>query len=113
MNVIIGKGLVVSTTSKTVKVDIDNASIVGGFTFEFDTKQMMDESQATIIANSLKEYLTKISKNVILEGTPLTPQLYVGDKVTISGTNTQYDGIYKIIALEINIVMIIGRCYTY
>ena len=34
-----GEGIVVSTTSKNVTVTVDNTSIIGGSTFEFDTKQ--------------------------------------------------------------------------
>ena len=96
-----GEGIVVSTTSKNVTVTVDNTSVIGGSTFEFDTKQMMSESQATEIANNLKEYMSKISRNVIMQGTALTPKLYVGDKVTIENTDTMYDGTYKIVALNI------------
>ena len=36
-----------------------------------------------------------------MNGTALTPRLYVGDKVTIENTDTMYDGTYKIVALNI------------
>ena len=103
-----GEGITVSTTAKSVTVGVDNASVIGGNTFEFDTKQMMNETQATTIANALKEYISKISRNVIMQGTALTPKLYVGDKVTIADTGTMYDGIYKVVAMEI----VIGENYS-
>lgn len=100
---IVGEGMVVSTTDRSVTVDVDNATVVGGSTFEFDTKQMMTRSTASSIANNLKKYLSVISKNVILNGTALTPRLYVGDKIVIDGTDTLYDGVYKVINLDISI----------
>ena len=45
--------------------------------------------------------MSKISRNVIMNGTALTPKLYVGDKVIIENTDTMYDGTYKIVALNI------------
>lgn len=103
-----GEGIIVSTTAKNVTVTVDNASVIGGTTFEFDTKQMMNETQATTIANALKEYISKISRNVIMQGTALTPKLYVGDKVTIADTGTMYDGVYKVVSMEI----VIGENYS-
>lgn len=103
-----GSGIIVSTTSKNVTVNIDNSSVIGGTTFEFDTKQMMTESEAIVIANALKDYLSKISRNVIMQGSVLTPKLYVGDKVTIQDTGTLYDGVYKIVAMNI----VIGENYS-
>lgn len=100
---LIGEGTIVSTTDRNVTVDVDNATVIGGSTFEFDTKQMMNKSSATIIANNLKEYLSIISKNVLLQGTALTPKLYVGDKVVISDTDTMYDGEYKVVSLDITV----------
>lgn len=105
---IVGEGVIISTTDKCAKVDIDNATIIGGSTFEFDTKQMMTYSEAQTLANSLKNYLSTISRNVIMSGTALTPKLYIGDKIVISGSNTMYDGEYKIIALNI----IMGEDYS-
>ena len=98
---IIGKGIIVSTTDRYISVDVDNATVVGGRTFEFDTKQMMTKTYATELANSLKNYLSVVSRNIIMENTVLTPKLYVGDKVTISNTGTIYDGVYKVIGLSI------------
>lgn len=103
-----GEGIIVSTTAKYVTVGVDNASVIGGNTFEFDTKQMMNETQATTIANALKDYISKISRNVIMQGTALTPKLYVGDKVTIADTGTMYDGVYKVVSMEI----VIGENYS-
>lgn len=96
-----GEGIIVSTTDKYVTMNVENTSIIGGNAFEFDTKQMMTESEATNIASNLKEYISKIGRNVSMQGTALTPQLYVGDKVTIEGTQTMYDGVYKITGLDI------------
>lgn len=99
---IIGEGVAVSTTENTVSATITNTSIVGGSTFEFDTKQMMTKSEANNILNDLQEYISKIGRNIIMSGTALTPRLYTGDKVVISGTGTMYDGSYKISALSIS-----------
>lgn len=98
---LIGEGIVVNNIQKNVVVNVDNASIIGGTTFNFDTKQMMVLSQATQIANNLKAYLSAISKNVIMSGSVLTPMLYTGDKITIQNTSSMYDGVYKVIALNI------------
>lgn len=103
-----GEGIVVSTTAKYANTVIDNASIIGGTTFEFDTKQMMTDEQANIIAIALKDYISKISRNVVMQGTALTPKLYVGDKVIIASTGTMYDGTYKIVGMDI----VIGENYS-
>lgn len=103
-----GEGVIVSTTDRYVTVNVDNASVIGGTTFEFDTKQMMNASQANAIATALKNYISKISRNVLMQGTALTPKLYVGDKVIIADTGTMYDGVYKIVAMEI----VIGENYS-
>lgn len=96
-----GEGVIVSTTDKNVSVNVDNASVIGGITFEFDTKQMMSVEDATTIANYLKTYISVVSKNITMSDVPLTPKLYIGDKLTITGTDTMYDGIYKITTLSI------------
>jgi hypothetical protein len=98
---IYGEGLLISTTDRYITVDIDNSSIIGGRTYEFDTKQMMGYSQASAIATDLKSYISTISRNIIMRGTALTPKLYIGDKVVISNTNTLYNGTYKVIEMGI------------
>lgn len=100
--IITGEGIAVSTTEKTLSTNVSNTSIIGGSTFEFDTKQMMTKSEANTILNNLQDYISKIGRNIIMSGTALTPMLYTGDKVTISDTNTLYDGVYKIIGLDIS-----------
>lgn len=99
---IIGEGLAVSTTDRYVNVDIKNATVIGGCTFEFDTKQMMSKTYAQNLAEALKSYLSVISRNIIMENTVLTPKLYIGDKMVIKDTGTMYDGEYKVIGLNIS-----------
>lgn len=98
---IIGEGLAVSTTDRYITVDIDNSTIIGGSTFEFDTKQMMSKSYANNLAINIKEYISTISRNVIISNTVITPRVCIGDKLTIQNTGTMYDGEYKIIELSI------------
>lgn len=98
---IIGEGLIISTTDRYITVDIDNSTIVGGRTYDFDTKQMMNSSDALVLANDLKNYINIISRNIIMNDTALTPKLYIGDKVVIQNTNTLYDGQYKIVGMNI------------
>lgn len=105
---ITGEGLTVSTTDKYINIDIDNSTIIGGSTFEFDTKQMMNKAYAQSLAESLRDYISIISRNIIMENTPITPRLYIGDKMTIRNTGTMYDGVYKVIALNI----IMGEDYN-
>ena len=71
-------------------------------TFEFDTKQIMNETKAQSIATSLRQYLTAISRNINMNGCPLSPRIYVGDKIVIDGTDTMYDGIYKVTSMDIS-----------
>lgn len=97
-----GVGLAVSTTERVVSLNIDRSTRVGGRTFEFDTQQMMSKSDANNIASNLVSYISKISRNILLTGSALTPKLYLGDKLTIQNTDTMYDGVYKIIGLEIS-----------
>ena len=103
-----GTGVAVSTTDRKVTVDVDNATVIGGSTFEFDTKQMMSKSKAQEIANNLKNYLSIINRNVIMSGTAITPRLNIGDKLTLSNTGTMYDGQYKVTGMNISI----GEDYT-
>ena len=103
-----GTGIAVSTTDRKVTVDVDNATVIGGSTFEFDTKQMMSKSKAQEIANNLKNYLSIINRNVIMSGTAITPRLNIGDKLTLSNTGTMYDGQYKVTGMNISI----GEDYT-
>lgn len=98
---LIGEGLLISTTDRYITLDINNSTIVGGRTYEFDTKQMMTSSVAKNIANELRDYISIISRNIIMNGTALTPKLYIGDKVVISGTDTLYDGTYKVVGMNI------------
>ena len=98
---IYGTGMVASTTERNVELDLVDASVIGGSTFSFDTKQMMTKADAQQIANKLKQYLIKMSKNIILQGTVLTPKLFTGDTINIGGTGTSYDGSYKVTAIEL------------
>lgn len=100
--IIYGEGITVSTTEKTLSASVDNTSVIGGSTFEFDTKQMMNKSDALNILNNLQTYISKIGRNVIMSGTALTPKLYTGDKINIADTGTMYDGSYKISKLDIS-----------
>lgn len=99
---IIGYGTIVSTTDKEVSVSVADTAVIGGSTFTFDTKQMLTKTEANRILSNLQTYMSKIGRNIILQGTALTPEIYTGDKITISNTNTLYDGSYKVIALNIN-----------
>ena len=105
---IVGEGIIVSTTDRYAKVDVDKATVIGGSTFEFDTKQMMSSGEAQVLANNLKNYLSTVSRNIIMRGTALTPKLYIGDKIVVSGTDTMYDGEYKVVALD----MTVGENYN-
>lgn len=98
---LIGEGLLISTTDRYITLDIDNSTIVGGRTYEFDTKQMMTASVASDVATDLKSYISIISRNVIMSGSALTPKLYIGDKVVINNTDTLYDGTYKVVGMSI------------
>lgn len=98
---LIGEGLLISTTDRYIILDINNSTIIGGRTYEFDTKQMMDGGTAQSIANELRDYISIISRNIIMSGTALTPKLYIGDKVVISNTGTLYDGTYKVVGMNI------------
>lgn len=99
---IVGRGMVVSTTDRYVNVDIKNTTIIGGSTFEFDTKQMMSKAYADKLAESLQGYLSVVSRNIVMDNTVITPKLYIGDKMIIQNTGTMYDGIYKVIGLDIS-----------
>lgn len=96
-----GVGIVVGSNDKIIEADINNSSIIGGTTFEFDTQQILTKVDATNIVNNLQNYISMISKNIIMSGTVLTPKLYVGDKVIVSDTGTIYDGTYKIVNMTI------------
>lgn len=98
---LIGEGLLISTTDRYIVLDIDNSTIIGGRTYEFDTKQMMNGSTAQSIATELRNYISIISRNIVMSGTALTPKLYIGDKVVISNTDTLYDGTYKVIGINL------------
>lgn len=100
---IIGIGIPISTSDAYYDLAIGNASIVGGMTFEFDTKQIMDETKAQGIATSLRQYLTAVSRNINMNGCVLSPRVYVGDKIVIDDTNTMYDGTYKVTNMSISI----------
>lgn len=100
---IIGEGIVISTTDRYSEVAIDNASVIGGTTFTLDTKQMMSKSEAAELASGLKTYISTVNRNIIMKGTALTPRLYVGDKINITESGTMYDGVYKVVALNISI----------
>lgn len=99
---IIGQGLMMSTNEKVLTIDINNSTIVGGLTFEFNTKHIMSQSDANSLAVSIRDYINIISRQITIDGSALTPKLYLGDKIIISGTDTLYDGTYKVIGLDIN-----------
>lgn len=100
--VITGEGLTVSTYRKELSADIGGSSVKGGLVYNFDTQQMMTTAQAQSLLTSLVSYIQAISKNIGMSGAVLTPKLYVGDKVTIQGTDTIYDGDYKITDMNIS-----------
>lgn len=100
---LIGEGIIVSTTDRYITLDIANTTVIGGITFEFDTKQMMTAASAQQLAAKLREYLSVVSRNIVMSGTALTPKLYIGDKLTVADTGTMYDGVYKVIGLDITI----------
>ena len=99
--VIKGRGIVVSTEDKSVTIPVFLENVLGGMTFEFDTKQMMDSARAYIIGAAIANYLNVVNKNVEVSGTAITPKLDLGDKVIIKDTDTMYDGTYKVTAMNI------------
>lgn len=64
---------------------------------------MMTAASAQQLAAKLREYLSVVSRNIVMSGTALTPKLYIGDKLTVADTGTMYDGVYKVIGLDITI----------
>lgn len=100
---IIGEGMVLSTTDRYVELKVDNASVIGGNAFVLDTKQMMSKSDASELVEGLKSYISTVNRNIILDGTALTPKLYIGDKLNIVDSGTMYDGEYKVVGQHLKI----------
>ena len=61
----------------------------------------MSSADADLLCANIAQYIKINSKNVVMSGTAITPKLYLGDKVTLSNTGTFYDGVYKVIELNI------------
>lgn len=99
---IVGIGIPISTQDAYYDLSIGNTAVVGGMTFEFDTKMIMDSSKAQSIATKLRQYLVAIGRTIGMNGSPLSPRMDVGDILVLDNTGTMYDGTYKITALNIS-----------
>jgi hypothetical protein len=78
------------------------ADRLGGATFTHTSNQFLTTQEAQQYLQNFIQYLLLISRRVSVSGTLLTPQIFIGDAVTISGTGTAYDGNYVLSEVNIN-----------
>ena len=93
------EGKIYKTNEEVYNKVIDDSIDAG--TFNFDTQQILDNLSAAIIGNKIASYVTSMKKIINLSANNLSPKLFTGDTVTITNTDTIYDGVYKIINLSI------------
>lgn len=95
-------GFIRQNLTNTVTAPINNASIGSAGVFEFDSGQLLLPSQAQTLAEKVAAFVSSVSRSYGTSGTPLSPFIYPGDSVTISGTqNGIYDGEYKVTGANI------------
>ena len=98
---IIAFGYIAAGDENYTEEVIEGISVAGGPTFEFDSQQIMSSADADLLCANIVQYIEMNSKNVVMSGTAITPKLYLEDKVTLSDTGTFYDGVYKVIELNL------------
>jgi hypothetical protein len=99
---IYAEGRVLNTSEETVELDVPNSTQDSGMTFEFNTKAVMTKEEATQLANDLVQYLIKF-REIITFDSLLTGKAVAGDELTLTGAGEIYNGVYKIIADNLDV----------
>lgn len=99
---VVVEGTVYSVDDKVESINLDNATVNGAVEFTFDTQQIISDSLATALALQIKDYISTITITHSMNNTNLTPLIYTGDTITVENFSTSYNGIYKIIGVDID-----------
>lgn len=98
------KGIVASTTYDEVEGVLGNyGSYRNDYVQEFKVDEIITHEQAVAYTNSLIQYLNSVSRKIAMNDTCLTPKLFPGDRINISGTDTMYDGNFRVTSVEMTI----------
>lgn len=92
-------GSVLAGDSTTVSQVI--ASRLGGQTFTYQSNQLISKGDAEAFLQSFVTYIKTISKRIAINGSVITPDVFIGDSMTIANTNTAYDGNYIMSEVDI------------
>jgi hypothetical protein len=92
-------GSVLAGDSTTVSQVI--AERLGGQTFTYQSQQLISSDDAEAFLQSFVTYIKTISKRIAINGSVITPDVFIGDSMTISNTGTSYDGNYIMSEVDI------------
>lgn len=96
------EGVVISGADLFESIDLRNSTKVGGLEFTLETDIQMTKTEAQTLCRNVRDYIEKITRSINISGCVLSPKIYTGDKITIAGTGTMYDGIYKVTSQNLN-----------
>ena len=96
-------GLKVYNTEKTKETDFNENGISN---FEFNSEQLLEDNDAAELLETIKKHFIQIQKKTNIDGTPLTPKLFIGDVINLNIDDTYkyaslYRGTYKICNMNI------------
>lgn len=98
---ITAEGIVMSTLSKIASLEVDSGGRVGLTEFTYENKFPMTEAEANQLCQDLWNYIKTLRNRITISNTALSPYISIGDKVTVEGTGTLYDGVYKVINIDL------------
>jgi hypothetical protein len=96
------EGKICGTDEVAISSAMNNNDVLGGRTFTFNTNQILSSVDANYLLTELKSYINTISHSLSINNIGFTPDLYLGDTITIVN-GLELDGIYKITKLNINL----------
>ena len=100
--------VVLTTIEKTASVSLDTGIRSGLTEYTLDTNNQMTDEEAQQLCNDIVDYIKTLENTIEISGTILTPDLSIGDEITIENTGTMYDGVYKVTKLQVEF----GQSYS-
>lgn len=100
--------VVLTTIEKTASVSLDTGIRSGLTEYTLDTNNQMTDEEAQQLCNDIVDYIKTLENTIEISGTILTPDLSIGDEITIENTGTMYDGVYKVTKLQVEF----GQTYS-
>lgn len=95
------EAVVKTTIEKTATVSLNTNGRLGLTEYTLDVDNQMTDEAAQKLCNDIVEYLKRLENKISISGTVLTPDISIGDQITLQNTGTLYDGVYKVTSLQI------------